>query len=95
MILTVNATGDTVSVKRRLEGRERSLFGGDFSPDTGVHEISFRDGASSTLELRAKGTDGRPGTDHAPSDGTVPVQAMPEPWRLSLMPCPAMQRDDQ
>ena len=44
LILTVDATGDTVRVKRQFEGREPSLFGGDFSPDTGVHEISFGDG---------------------------------------------------
>jgi Ca2+-binding RTX toxin-like protein len=44
LILTVNATGETVTVLREFEGRLPSLFGDDLSDDTGVAEIVFADG---------------------------------------------------
>ncbi|WP_422365617.1 calcium-binding protein [Pelagibius sp.] len=44
LILTVDATGDTLRIKRQFEGREPGLFGGDASDDTGVTEIAFADG---------------------------------------------------
>jgi Ca2+-binding RTX toxin-like protein len=44
LILTVNATGETVTVLRQFEGTSPGLFGGDFSDDTGVAEIVFADG---------------------------------------------------
>ncbi|MGB9367336.1 MAG: calcium-binding protein, partial [Xanthobacteraceae bacterium] len=44
LILTVNATGETVTVLRQFEGWTPSLFGADLSDDTGVGEIVFADG---------------------------------------------------
>ena len=44
LILTVDATGDTVRILKQFEGPVPSLFGGDWSDDTGVAEIAFADG---------------------------------------------------
>ena len=44
LILTVDATGDELRIKREFDGRNPALFGGDTTDDTGVAEIVFADG---------------------------------------------------
>ena len=54
LILTVNATGETVTVLRQFEGYRPGLFGGDISDETGVADIVFADGVSWDLQDIAK-----------------------------------------
>jgi Ca2+-binding RTX toxin-like protein len=49
LIITVDATGDSVRVKQQFDGETPSLFGGDLSEDYGVTEIIFADGIVWTL----------------------------------------------
>jgi Ca2+-binding RTX toxin-like protein len=44
LILTVNATGETITVVRQFEGVKPSFTTGDISEDNGVGEIIFADG---------------------------------------------------
>lgn len=44
LILTVTATGETITIKDQFDGQFPGIFGGDFSDDTGVREIIFADG---------------------------------------------------
>ena len=44
LILTVDATGDSVRVVRQFEGITPNLFGGDVSDQTGIAEVIFADG---------------------------------------------------
>jgi len=46
LILTVDASGDTVTLSRQFLGRLPGLFGGDANDDTGVAEIVFADGVA-------------------------------------------------
>lgn len=44
LILTINATGETITVVGQFTGRQLGLFGGNLLPDRGVGEIIFADG---------------------------------------------------
>lgn len=44
LIITVDATGDQLTVLRQFEGKNPGLFGGSLVDDTGVMEIIFADG---------------------------------------------------
>ncbi|WP_255536362.1 calcium-binding protein [Pacificimonas pallii] len=46
LILAVTGTDNVVRVKNQFTGSTPGLFGGDFSPDNGVAEISFADGVN-------------------------------------------------
>jgi Ca2+-binding RTX toxin-like protein len=72
LILTVTATGETITVLRQFEGILPSLFGGDISDDTGVAEIIFADGTVWDLADIAEAVrDPRPTSDIV--DGTPSV----------------------
>jgi Ca2+-binding RTX toxin-like protein len=64
LILTVTATGETITVLGQFEGELPTLFGSDMSDDTGVGEIVFADGTVWDLAAIAEAVrDPRPTSD--------------------------------
>ena len=64
LILTVNATGETVTVTGQFTGHQPGLFGGNLIDDRGVGEIIFADGTVwDQLEIAKQVRDPQPTSD--------------------------------